>query len=749
MKAQPTIDSLEQVLKNADSDTVKIRLLLQISDAYLKSDPNKSLEIALKTEDICKNRKNDWYNANALKQIAISQYGLYKNEEALATIEKATVIYKGINDKKGMVDSYNLKGNIFEAKAEFPSAIEYYNLAIDLAKPIDYKSGLSLAYACLGMTYYSIDNLDKAYENINQSLQIDSLIGDKKGLARAYNNLGLLYDQKGDYQKSIEYYNKAYPLLFELGNKGQLSKLLTNIGIIYSYLKDYPKTLENYRKSIQLKQEVDDKYGIANIYNNIGVLYSQQKQFDSTLYYLNLALDIYTQLNSRRDIAISYGNLGSIYRSMGNDTEAIKYIEKAIKLRLELSDIKGAGRSYLTKGYLYTDKNNLPLAMESFKNAMACGEKSGDERLKMDSYLRISTIYEKQNNQKQALQFYQKYHASSDTIYNHQKQKQLLELQTKYETIAKDNEIKLLNNSNEINKLNLERSQYQVKLQRTIIGVVLFIGLLLALFSVIYYRLYKQKQTTNQVLKEKQLEIETQNIEIMSQHDSLEKLNHELEIQKEKVMHQRDSIEAELKRTLLASEILQRENIQFKFEALKNQLNPHFLFNTFSTLIELIPTNAELAEKYTRNLSSVYRYILTGKDKELVRLSEEINFVNAYMFLISIRFDDNVKLAIDLPDEIYDYFLPLLSLQLLIENAVKHNIISNRKPLLISIRSANSSLIVENNLQRKSSIENSTKIGLQNIINRYQLITTKNVEIEQTETHFTVKLPLLKENSYL
>jgi len=749
VKGQTSIDSLEQALKNADNDTVKISLLLQMSDACLKTDPKKSLEKALQTEEICKNRKNDKYNANALKQIAICEYELYKTDEALHNIDKATAIYKQLNDENGLVDSYNLKGNILESQTEFPKAIEYYNLAIDLATNIDYKSGLSLAYISLGMTYYSIDNLDKALININQSLQIDSLIGDKKGVARAYNNLGLLYDQKGDYQKSLEYYNKAYPILIELGNKSQLSKLLTNIGIIYSYMKDYTRTLENYRKSIQLKQEINDEFGIANIYNNIGVVFMQQKQFDSTLYYMKLALDIYTKLDTKRDIAVSYGNLGSVYRHMSNDAEALKYIEKAIKLRLELSDIKGAGRSYLSKGYLYTDKNSLPLAMESFKNALDCGEKSGDERLKMESYLRISSIYEKQNNSKQALQFYQKYHATSDTIYNHQKQKQLLELQTKFETAQKDNEIELLNNTNEITKLNLEKTRYQVKQQRTIISVVLFIVLLLTLFSMIYYRLFKQKQTANQVLKETQLEIEQQNNQIMIQRDSLEKLNRELEIQKEKVMNQRDSIEAELKKTLLSSEILQRENIQFKFEALKNQLNPHFLFNTFSTLIELIPTNTELAEQYTRNLSSVYRYILTGKDKELVKLSEEINFVNAYMFLISIRFDDNVKLVIDVENEKYDYYLPLLSLQLLIENAVKHNIISNRKPLLISIKSINSSLIVENNLQKKSSIENSTKIGLQNIITRYQLISSETVEIQQTETHFTVKLPLLKENSYL
>jgi tetratricopeptide (TPR) repeat protein len=742
-------DSLEKAIKLANSDTVKIKLFIQLSDLYLKTDPKKSLETAKKTEDLCKKHENDKYHANALKQIAICQLELFLKDDALQSIEKAIAIYKQVNDEIGLVDSYNLKGNIYEKRTEFAKAIEYYNQALVLALKLDYKAGLSLAYNCLGMTYYSVDNLDKAFENLQKSLEIDVSSKNKIGIARAYNNLGLLHDQKGDYQKSLECYNKAYSLYIDLDNKRELGKLLTNIGIIYFYLKDYSKTLEKYRQSIKIKQEINDDFGIANTYNNIGVVFAQQKQYDSTLLYFNLALKIYVKLNSKRDIAVSYGNLGSVYRYMGNETEALKYLNNAIQLRIEMSDIKGAGRSYLSIGYLYTDKNDLHLALQFFENALECGEKSNDERLKMESYMRISSIYEKQNKQKKALWYFHKYHDSFDTIYNQQKQKQLLELQTKYETAEKDNEIKLLNNKNEINRLNLEKSRYLVKQQRFVILVIIVMIMLSVGFSVIYFRMYKQKQKANRFLEEKQTEIAQQNHEISCQRDSLENLNHELEIQKAKVMNQRDSIEAELKKTLLSSEILQRENIQFKFEALKNQLNPHFLFNTFSTLISLIPANPILAEQYTRNLSSVYRYILMGKDKELVKLNDEIDFINSYMFLISIRFNDDVKLLIDIEKEKLDYYLPLLSLQLLVENAIKHNIISNKKPLLITLKSVNSSVMVENNLQKKSSIENSTKIGLQNIINRYKLICNETVDIQQSSSHFSVKLPLLKENIYL
>lgn len=747
--SQTNTDSFEQTIQKSKNDTLKIKLYIQLSKDLLSEKPEKSLEIALKTQDLIKNRANDRYKALSLMQIANCQIQLFKKDEALENINLAIAIFQQIGNEYDLSEAFCIKGNVYESLTEYAKAIELFNISLNFAQKLSNYKEISNCHLNLGMVYYKVDNLDKAFENFNKTLKIDSLTNNKEGLAKVYVNIGMLYNQKGDYQKCLEYYNKSYPLLIELNNKRELAKLLVNIGNVYSQLKEYSKAMINYRHSIQIKQKIHDNIGIANTYNNIGVLFMQMNKKDSVLHYLNTALKTYLQLDDKRSIAMSYGNIGAVYRSMGRETEALIYLNKAIELRLKIDDIKGAGRSYLSIGYLYDSKNNLHKSIYYYKKALECGEKSKDERLMMESFLKLSSIYEKQNNFTKALQYYQKYHTSFDSIYNHQKQKQLLDLQTKYETVQKDNEIKLLNNQNEINSLNIEKTRFQLQKQKTLITIVSIIVLLLAVFSFVYYRLFKQKQRANRILQEKQIEIKQQNIEILSQRDSLETLNNELKIQKQLVTNQRDIIEEELKKTLLSSEILQRENIQFKFEALKNQLNPHFLFNTYSTLISLIPADPILAEKYTRNLSSVYRYILTGKDKELVKLSEEIDFVCSYMFLISIRFSDQVKLIIEIEKEKFDYFIPLLSLQLLIENAIKHNVISAKKPLAITIKNIDTSLIVENNLQKKSSIENSTKIGLQNIIKRYQLICSEKVEIEQTDTHFSVKLPLIKENAYL
>ncbi|WP_405605220.1 2TM domain-containing protein [Polaribacter sp. Asnod1-A03] len=180
-----------------------------------------------------------------------------------------------------------------------------------------------------------------------------------------------------------------------------------------------------------------------------------------------------------------------------------------------------------------------------------------------------------------------------------------------------------------------------------------------------------------------------------------------------------------------------------KFESLKNQLDPHFLFNSLNVLTSLIGENPAQAEKFTTRLSKVYRYVLEQRNKDLVPILEELQFAKTYMQLLEMRFEDAVKFNI--PDTVTNQELKIvpLSLQLLLENAVKHNVVSSSKPLVISIYEKDDYLIIENNINPKEAIGKSTKVGLQNIADRYGLITSKGVKIENNNKTFKVSLPLL------
>jgi len=186
-----------------------------------------------------------------------------------------------------------------------------------------------------------------------------------------------------------------------------------------------------------------------------------------------------------------------------------------------------------------------------------------------------------------------------------------------------------------------------------------------------------------------------------------------------------------------------------KFESLKSQIDPHFLFNSLNVLASLIGENPAQAEKFTTKLSKVYRYVLEQKNKDLIDLDEELQFAKTYMELLKMRFEN--ALTFDIPEKASNPELKIipLSLQLLLENTIKHNAVSEENPLKVVITEANGYLVITNNYNPKTVLEQGTKVGLNNIIDRYNLITLKKVSVEKTSDNFTVKLPLLTQKTII
>ncbi len=190
-------------------------------------------------------------------------------------------------------------------------------------------------------------------------------------------------------------------------------------------------------------------------------------------------------------------------------------------------------------------------------------------------------------------------------------------------------------------------------------------------------------------------------------------------------------------------ERFKKENAEFRFEALRSQLNPHFLFNSLNTLSSLVNEDTKNATRFIRELADVYRYILDNREKELADFQREMDFANSYIQLNKLRFGDNFQVNIEVINNSGDKKIAPLTLQLLIENAIKHNIISKTKPLKIQIMADEHELIVSNNLQLKKTKEYSNNMGLKNIISRYEFLTDKKITITTTESEFIVKIPLI------
>jgi two-component system LytT family sensor kinase len=184
--------------------------------------------------------------------------------------------------------------------------------------------------------------------------------------------------------------------------------------------------------------------------------------------------------------------------------------------------------------------------------------------------------------------------------------------------------------------------------------------------------------------------------------------------------------------------------LEAELESLKMQLDPHFMFNNFSTLSALISEDQTLAQHFLEKLSRVYRYMIINVHKNIISVEEELNFANAYFYLIKIRLGENIKMEHNLPDFVMKKGIPPITLQLLIENAIKHNTASRSKPLLISITAdENGDLLVENTLQRLNYNIPSTGTGLKNIESRYKLLSDRLPDITEADKLFQVKLPLM------
>lgn len=196
------------------------------------------------------------------------------------------------------------------------------------------------------------------------------------------------------------------------------------------------------------------------------------------------------------------------------------------------------------------------------------------------------------------------------------------------------------------------------------------------------------------------------------------------------------------RQSAIDTERLQKENVKAQYESLKNQVNPHFLFNSLNALTNLVYQDQDKAAKFIKQLSEVYRYVLESREKELVPSQEELKFLHSYIFLQQIRFGD--KLIVDVKMENMHGQIAPLALQLLTENAIKHNIIAEDQPLTIKIYLAEGMIVVENNSQKKSVLtEESSGIGLENIRKRYEFLSDTKVRITETNSIFKVEIPII------
>jgi two-component system LytT family sensor kinase len=199
--------------------------------------------------------------------------------------------------------------------------------------------------------------------------------------------------------------------------------------------------------------------------------------------------------------------------------------------------------------------------------------------------------------------------------------------------------------------------------------------------------------------------------------------------------------------SILNEERLRRENIQAKYDVLRNQVDPHFFFNSLSVLTNLVYQSADLSAEYITQLAKSYRYILDKKFENLVTIKTELEFLESYFFLINIRHGESIQFEVNISDAVQCAgMLPPATLQMLVENAVKHNRFTAEKPLHISLTHRDDSLYIVNELRKRYGVKSAIGLGLENIAKRYELTCDRKIEIIETDDQFIVKIPIIKQN---
>jgi LytS/YehU family sensor histidine kinase len=198
------------------------------------------------------------------------------------------------------------------------------------------------------------------------------------------------------------------------------------------------------------------------------------------------------------------------------------------------------------------------------------------------------------------------------------------------------------------------------------------------------------------------------------------------------------------KKSVIKEEELKRESIVLQYEALKNQVNPHFLFNSLNVLTSLIEMDKDASVKYVKQLSEVMRYVLEQNSTELVPIDTELKFIDSFIYLLKIRFGESLELSINIKD--HAFLIVPVALQILIENAVKHNEISSDKPLKVEIMDEEDYLIVRNNIQTRNYLPDSNFVGLKSLKFQYEFLSGKQLETDNNGSFFTVKFPKIKQS---
>ena len=460
-----SLDSLQKVLLT-QKDTAKINTLLHLSTAYMYRDVTQSLVYGDEAVGLAEGLNQPSILAKALTNLG-SVYAVKKDpQKGLFFHKKSLSLLSNKNASDSILTSQILAGigYIHLTQGRYDTAETNFLKAVAIAESYQHSKNLGSALNSLGITYYYMGKYDKSLEYYLKGLDVREKAKDEVGVASSLLGVGNAYLLQEKYEDALMYYQKAYEKNNEIGSPRQAAQCLNNIGYIYPKKKDYPKALESYLESIDIKESINEDVTLASSYMNVGNIYVEQKKYEDALNYYYRALAVNEKTGNKNGLASTQINIGILHAKLNNLSQAIDFLSRGRALAKEI------GRNELLKNV----------------------------------YEELSDIYEKTGDYKQSLENYKLYSAAKDSLAADQNNKEMAEMQTKYETGQKEKEIKFLTEQKELQ----EKAQAAQR-----IGFIVGILFLILLAGLMYNR-YRLKQKANKQLESINAEIQEKKKEI-------------------------------------------------------------------------------------------------------------------------------------------------------------------------------------------------------------------------------------------
>lgn len=576
--------------------------------------------------------------------------------------------------------------------------------------------GLCMAYPACAQ-----DDLQHSIDSVQKLLKEPLPDSSKAGL---YLHLARFHVKISPYT-TLKYAKEGIALC---DNNPRMEALLLNIrGGAYQMLSEYHKALSSYFQSLRIWQKENDpsKHNkkIAGLYNNIGICHLHLKNYEQAKKYLLASIP----LSEPRHLGIRYNNLGLVFNGLNRYEEAVHYYRKAIAmneylayvnigdvytklekwklaeyhykkgLSLSKGDIYALVGAYFSLGQFYLFRNRLDEAEDYLRQAEKLADSSGIKISLEQSYATISQLYEVKKDYARSVDYYKKLLALKDTIYKETNTRQINEMQAKYELEQKDREIEIVT----------AKAEKEYLLRNFVIVVFVFI----LFIGIVMYR--------NVVLKQR------------IKHRMLNEKNALMEIQ-------RQQDEKMIIKLLY-------ENSEAKYEILKSKINPHFLFNCFTILSSLITRDPSVARQFVRRFSGLFRSVIDTSDLKLVSLETEMELVSHYLYLQKMRMGERLHTHISIDKEATQLAVPPFSIQMSVENAVKHSALPKERPLHIEVYTEQGDVVITNNFA-ESHDSSGTCMGQRNIKERYRMLSGREPLFASSANTYIVRLPLLEQH---